>query len=273
MDQPRSVFFLSDHTGITVDTLGKALLAQFPGNQFRRIAVPYIDSKTRASEAARRIEAAAAADELRPIAFGTLPDPSLRQIIRATPALYLDFLEQFIGPLETEFGSGASHAEGKAHDSHTPQYARRIDAINFTLAHDDGVIDNSLDDAEIILVGVSRAGKTPTCLYLSMQFGLNAANFPLTEEDLEAQRLPASLQNHRAKLFGLSIDPARIQQIRQERRPDSRYASLTQCRYEVRQAEKLMRANGIPFLDSTHMSIEEIATKIIQQRDLKRHAF
>ena len=273
MDQTRTVFFLSDHTGITVDTLGQALLAQFPGKRFKRVAVPYVDSPVRAREAAHRIETAAATDQERPIVFGTLPNPDLRQIIRATPALYLDFLEQFIGPLETEFGTGASHAEGKAHDSHTPEYARRIDAINFALAHDDGVIDNSLDQAEIILVGVSRAGKTPTCLYLSMQFGLHAANFPLTEEDLENQRLPASLHAHRSKLFGLSIDPTRIQQIRQERRPDSRYASMAQCRYEVSQAEKLMRVNGIPFLDSTHMSIEEIATKIIQQRDLQRHVF
>ena len=219
------------------------------------------------------VEGRGGADNLSQARIGQSAEGDWAQFICGSGSLDASGGFRRTGPLETEFGSGASHAEGKAHDSHTPQYARRIDAINFTLAHDDGVIDNSLDEAEIILVGVSRAGKTPTCLYLSMQFGLNAANFPLTEEDLEAQRLPASLQNHRAKLFGLSIDPARIQQIRQERRPDSRYASLTQCRYEVRQAEKLMRANGIPFLDSTHMSIEEIATKIIQQRDLKRHAF
>lgn len=273
MGKHRSVFFLSDHTGISVQTLGQALLAQFPGVEFERTNLPYVASTERARQVVEKINQAQQRDGELPIVFSTLPNVEVRNVIRASNALCLDFLEQFIGPLETTLGIPSSHSEGKSHDSGTPQYNRRIDAINYTLAHDDGLTGGSLDGAQIILVGVSRSGKTPTCLYLSMQFGIAAANFPLTEEDLEQGMLPASLETQVDKLYGLSIDPARIQQIRQERRPDSRYASLAQCRYEIQQAEKLMRKHGIPYLDSTQMSIEEIATRIIQERGLERHGY
>ena len=273
MSSHRSVFFLSDHTGITVETLGQSLLAQFPGFRFTRINLPYIDSIAKAKGAADHINRAAATDGETPIVFSTLPDPEVRALVADTEALFLDFLERFIGPLEQTLSTDSSHNAGKAHGSDNPEYLRRMDAVNFTLAHDDGVLSANLDEAEIILVGVSRSGKTPTCLYLSMQFGIRAANFPLTEEDLEELALPGTLESKRDRLFGLSIDPARIQQIRQERRPHSRYASLAQCRYEIKQAEQLMRTNDIPYLDSTHMSIEEIATKIIQERGLERHTY
>ena len=268
----RNIYFLSDHTGITVETLGQALLAQFPDLHFRRTNIPYIDTPDKARAIAARISSENPADQPAPIIFSTLPDAEVRAILARNHGLFLDFLEIFIAPLEETLGVQSSHTDGKTH-GFSGDYQQRIDAINFALAHDDGVDGRSLELADVILVGVSRSGKTPTCLYLSMQFGINAANFPLTEEDLEELRLPQSLHPHRQKLFGLTIDPIHIQQIRQERRPNSRYASLEQCRYEVRQAEQLMRKERIPYLDSTYLSIEELATRIMQERNLKRRVY
>ena len=261
----RSIFFLSDHTGISVETLGNALLAPFPRVQFKRRNLPFIDTIVKAEEARDQILLDHQQSGLPPIVFSTLADPVIRAITRQTDALCFDFLETFTGPLEQSLGVPAVKEDIKVHGlGHTSEYDSRIDALDFTLAHDDGVDSNRLEQADIIMIGVSRAAKTPTCVYLSVQYGLKAANFPITEEDLEDQRLPASLAGLTDKLFALTIDPIRIQQIRQERRPDSRYASLAQCQFEVRQAEKLYRKHKIPFLETTHLSIEELSARIIQ---------
>ncbi len=270
----RTVFYVSDRTGITAEMLGQSLMTQFDGLSFERRTVPFVDTPEKAQQVIDAIAQAAREDGVRPIVFSTLIDEGIRQHIRGAEALVLDFFEIFIAPLEAELATASSHAVGKSHSTgDNKDYNQRISAINFTLSHDDGVTHKGLDEAEIILVGVSRSGKTPTSIYLAMQFGIRAANYPLIPEDLEQQRLPAALVPWRKKLWGLSIRPERLHQIRSERRPDSRYASLSNCRHEIQAAEAVMRTQGIPFLDSTNTSIEEIATTILHQCGLVRHLY
>lgn len=264
----RNAFFISDRTGLTAEVLGRSLLSQFEGIEFHRVTLRYIDAPGKARDAVEEINAAAMADGQRPLVFSTLTTPALRNIIGQADALVLDLFEMFITPLENELGIQSSHAVGRSHSAGAT-YNSRMDAVNFSLDHDDGGISRSLERAEIVLVGVSRCGKTPTSLYLAMQFGIYAANYPLVEEDFEVGKLPAPLLPLRKRLFGLTIAPERLQQIRSERSPNSRYASLENCRREVAAAERMMSQFGIPFLDTTTMSVEEIATTVVHKTGLK----
>jgi [pyruvate, water dikinase]-phosphate phosphotransferase / [pyruvate, water dikinase] kinase len=274
MSTRRTAFFISDRTGITAEMLGQSLLTQFDPIEFNRVTIPFIDSVEDAQAAVQQVNAAARDDGARPIVFSTLVDDAVRQVIARMDALVLDLFEMFIVPLEAELGLHSSHTVGKSHSAtNFKTYNQRIDAINYTLSHDDGATNRNLEDADVILVGVSRSGKTPTCLYLALQFGLKAANYPLIPEDLEKMKLPPALAPFRNKLYGLSITPERLQQIRSERRPDSKYAALTNCRYEVQTAEAIMHQTGIPFIDSTTKSIEELATTILHEAHLIRRVY
>ncbi len=270
----RTVFFISDGTGITAETLGHSLLTQFEGIRFRQVRIPFVTTLAQARNCLAQIRDAAGRDGIRPIVVTTLVDPNIVRLLREADALFLDFFEAFIVPLEDELGSKSSHTIGRSHGQASSQdYINRIEAVNFTLAHDDGASDRNLDKAEVILVGVSRSGKTPTSLYLAMQFGIRAANYPLIPEDFERKRLPEVLYRHHGKLFGLTIAPERLHQIRSERRPDSKYASLANCRFEIGEAQKLMQREGVRWMDSTTKSIEEIAATIMQEVKLDRHVF
>lgn len=270
----RTVFFISDGTGITAETLGHSLLTQFEGIDFRQVRLPFVSTLGQARKCLLQIRHAAERDGIRPIVVTTLVDPNISKILREADALFLDFFEAFIVPLEDELGAKSSHTIGRSHGQASSQdYSNRIEAVNFTLAHDDGASDLNLDRAEVILVGVSRSGKTPTSLYLALQFGIRAANYPLIPEDFDRKKLPEVLYRHHAKLFGLTIAPERLHQIRTERRPDSNYASLANCRFEIEEAQKLMRREGVRWMDSTTKSIEEIATTIMQAVKLDRHVF
>jgi regulator of PEP synthase PpsR (kinase-PPPase family) len=265
----RTVFFVSDGTGITAETFGNSILAQFPA-QPRHVRRPFIDSVEKAAQVAAEIAEVALREGRRPIVFLTLVNDEVRDIIDnpRCKGLVLDMFRSFVEPLEEEFGIKRSHRVGRFSDaSQSAEYHDRIEAINFSLAHDDGQSARNLDVADVILVGVSRCGKTPTSLYLAMQHGIKAANYPLIPEDFERGRLPSLLEPHKGKCFGLTIDAERLSQIRNERRPGSRYAALESCRFEVRAAEMMMRREGIAWLSSTHKSIEEIATTIL--RDLR----
>jgi len=270
----RTIFFVSDGTGITAEMLGHSLLTQFEGIEFTQVVVPFVDTVEKAQECLARIEEVKSRSQARPIVFCTLVDESLRSMLRRADALVLDFFEGFINPLEVEFRTRSSHAVGRSHSvAHNKEYQDRIEAVNYALAHDDGLGSRELARADVILVGVSRSGKTPTCLYMAMQFGIKAANYPLTPDDFERAELPGAVAPLVGKLFGLTITPERLSEIRQERRPDSRYARLENCRYEVEEAEKLMRRYGIEWLNSTTRSIEEIATKVLQAVKLERRAY
>jgi len=270
----RTVFFVSDGTGITVEMLGHSLLTQFEGIEFQHVTVPFVDTVTKARACVARIEDAARNGSARPVVFTTLVNGEVRDVIRAAGAFVLDFFEVFLDPLEAELGAKSSHTIGRSHSAlDTKQYTNRIDAINFALAHDDGVSSRDLDKADVILVGVSRSGKTPTSLYLALKFGIRAANYPLIPEDFDRLQLPTVLEDYRDKLFGLSISPERLTEIRHERRPNSRYANLDNCRFEVQQAEQLMQREGVRWADSTTKSIEEIATTIMQDFKLERRVY
>src|SRR6202165_5742254 len=274
MPQRKRVFFVSDRTGITVEALGSSLLTQFAEMDFLRLTLPFIDSVDKARAVVAQVNDAFRETGQRPLVFSSIVDDAVRAEINKADALVLDVFERFIVPLEAELGSKSMHAVGMAHSSaNVKDYNHRIEAINYTLSHDDGVTHRGLDEADIVLVGVSRSGKTPTCLYMAMQFGIKAANYPLIPEDLEANRIPPSLAPLKQKVWGLSIAPERLHQIRSERRPDSRYAALENCRYEVAAAEKLMKQAQIPFLDSTTKSIEEIATHMLHEAHLVRRVY
>jgi regulator of PEP synthase PpsR (kinase-PPPase family) len=274
MPPRKRVFFVSDRTGITVEALGSSLLTQFADLDFMRLTLPFIDSVEKAREVVSQVNEAHRESGQRPLVFSSIVDDAVRTEINKADGLVLDVFERFIVPLETELGLKSMHAVGRTHSvANVKDYNHRIEAINYTLAHDDGVTHRGLEDADIVLVGVSRSGKTPTCLYMAMQFGIKAANYPLIPEDLDANRLPPSLGPLRHKVWGLSITPERLHQIRSERRPDSRYAALDNCRYEVSAAEKLMRQASIPYLDSTTKSIEEIATHMLHEAHLVRRVY
>jgi hypothetical protein len=268
--QKRTVIYVSDGTGITVETLGHGLLSQFEGIEFKPIRFPFLDSADKARECKARINDVNIRDGRRPIVIMTQTNAEYSTILHEAEAYFIDLFDAFIAPLEQELESRYSRAVGRSHSQSSPEYNARIAAMNFALTHDDGVTDADFSSADIILVGVSRSGKTPTSLYLSMQFSLKVANYPLIPEDFERDQLPAKLHPHRAKLYGLTIAPEQLQRIRHERRPNSKYASLENCRYEVAAAEKLMRREGIKWFDTTSRSIEELAVQLMQEINSER---
>ncbi|MDB5797830.1 MAG: kinase/pyrophosphorylase [Paucimonas sp.] len=269
----RTVFFVSDGTGITAETFGHSVLTQFE-LRFRQIRLPFIDTLEKAHDAVRKINESFEADGRRPIVFSTLVKADLSLVVRQSKGMHMDLIQTFVEPLEQELGVKSSHTIGRSHNiADSDEYKGRIEAINFSLAHDDGQSHKNLADADVILVGVSRSGKTPTSLYLAMQYGIKAANYPLIPEDFERGKLPTGLIPHKDKIFGLSISPERLAEVRNERRPGSKYAAPENCRYEVNEAEKMMRREGIRWMSSTVKSIEEIAATILQEIKHENHIY
>ena len=268
-----TVFFVSDGTGISAETFGNAILAQFEV-KFRHIRIPFVDTVDKAHQAVRQILHTGEIEGRRPIVFTTLVNMEVLSVILEgckDKTMLMDMFSIFVNPLEKELGIKSNHRVGRFSDaSKSQEYRERIEAINFSLAHDDGQLNRDLELSDVILVGVSRSGKTPTSLYLAMQHGLKASNYPLIPEDFERRQLPPALMPHKKKIFGLTIQPERLSEIRNERRPDSKYASLANCRHEVAEAEAMMRRAGIRWLSTTHKSIEEIATTILQEINPER---
>lgn len=271
MSTERTVYLVSDSTGITAETFSHSVLSQFDKVQFNQIRLPFIDSLEKATEVVARINQNAADTGQPPIVFSTLVNPEILNLVRNANGVFLDLFGTFVSHIEQAIGHKSSHSIGRSYMvANSEKYRNRIDAINFSLAHDDGQFITQLDQADVILVGVSRCGKTPTSLYLAMQYAIKAANFPLTPDDFERNALPSTIAPYRSKLFGLSIQPERLAEVRNERRPNSRYAQLEQCRYEVAEAERMMRREGVSWLSSTTKSIEEIATTVLQEVGLDR---
>ena len=267
----RSVFFVSDGTAITAETLGHSLLAQFPNVDFDIHIIPYISSEEAATNVVAEINLRAQQDGQKPLVFDTLVDPYVRDIINTANAINLDVFEGLISKLSEELGTPPTTLVGQTHAvTDSESYKSRIDAVHFALDNDDGARTRHYDKADLILIGVSRSGKTPTSIYLSLQFGIRVANYPLTEEDLDDNRLPAVLRAHKQKLFGLMIDAERLVAIRSERKANSRYASFSQCQMELRAIEGIYISEGIKYLNVSEMSIEEISTRVLQMTGLKR---
>lgn len=266
----RDVLFVSDRTGITAETLGLSLLAQFSGIQFHKHVRRFVSTLDKARAVATEIEALGRARGARPIVFSTLIDADMRQTVAAAECVFFDLVDTFIAPLEIELQQRSAHVIGRSRSTmDQAKYNVRMDAVNYALMTDDGLHPQDYGRADVIVVGVSRAGKTPTCLYLALTFGVYAANYPLVEEDLTSLRLPPALAPYRARLFGLTIDPVRLQQIRRERHATGNYASLSRCQDEVAQAQALFRRENIPWLDAGAMSVEEIATSLLHHLGLQ----
>ncbi len=266
----KKVFFISDGTGITAESLGQSLLTQFENFEFDITTIPFINTEAKAKTV---IESIHNCGDTKPIVFSTLVDTQIRKLFQQAQFLCLDLFHTFISPLEQELQVESNHSIGKTHGVNIENYNNymlRMNAVNFVLNNDDGANIHDYQNADVILIGVSRCGKTPTCLYLAMQFGIYAANYPITEDEEAMHLLPEHLAPYRSRLFGLTIEPRYLAQIRAERRPNSRYCSLQQCQFEIRQVENLFRQTKIPFLETTTRSIEEIATEIMSSCQLKR---
>jgi len=267
----REVFFISDRTGITAETLGHSLLSQFENIDFKIRSITFVDDAVKARQAITAINKSFDRHQIKPLVFSTLIDDAIKTEVKKSQGFFLDLFDTFIKPLELELGEESSHALGKTHGMGSySDYKLRIDAINYTLKNDDGAIVKEYPEADIILLGVSRSGKTPTCLYLALHYGMQAANYPLVEDDLKNPYLPDFLKPFKDKCFGLTIEPMRLSQIRFERRAHGKYAELDQCKLEVRQAEKMFEIEKIPYLNTSTVSIEEISATIMQHTGIKR---
>lgn len=267
----RFAYMISDGTGITVESLGNSLMTQFENIIFEKKTIPYVDTMEKAEAIVQELNACVQSTGSKPIAFITLVDPEICEHIKQANACVLDLFSTFVNPLEQELGEKSSYTVGRTHSvANVASYDQRIEAINFALAHDDGVKTKGYEQADIILIGVSRCGKTPSCLYMALQFGILAANYPFTQDDLTNFKLSDHLRPYKKKLFGLTIDPQRLQHIRTERRPNSQYASNQQCKREIAEVENMYQQEQIPFLNSTRYSIEEIVTKIMAAANIKR---
>lgn len=268
----RTVFYISDQTGITTEKLGAALLGKFPQIEFRKENFPFADTPAKVSQALMKVKNRYLLDKQHPIIVSSVINPELRKLLNVDYAVTLDFFEAFIGKLEAELGCKATMEVSKIHGiGDEDKYNHRIEAIQYSLDNDDGVSARNYDEADIIIVGVSRVGKTPTSIYLAVNYGLKAANYPFAETDLKGDHLPKILVPYHHKLFGLSIEPERLHNIRTHRLPNSKYAQLATCTTEIHAAEQMMHNCGIPFLNTSHKSIEEISVAIMQQVRLKRH--
>lgn len=267
--QQRIVFFVSDRTGISAEGMGEALLEQFENVKFKRISEPFIKTAEKAHELVAKINQMAEEQEHRPIVFSSVANDEVLEIVKKANALHISFFDAFLGEMERELGMTARHEVGSRFQN-IERYDARMEAVNFTLNHDDGVSDKDFKQADVILVGVSRSGKTPTCLYMALQYGIRAANYPLTPDDLDNNDLPRMLKPYKHKLFGLTIQPERLHDIRQERRPDSTYSAISTCRNEVEEAQAMFRRHNIPFTNTTSKSVEELAVSILQACNLKR---
>lgn len=267
----RYVFTVSDRTGITAESLALSLLCHFPSLNFKTVALPFVDTPEKARDSVRKINEASEKLGVPSLIFATLADDEIRNIIASGSGVLFDLFDHFLAPLEKELDLESEHSIGSSHGVLNPnKYTARISALNFTMRTDDGMNADHYEHAELVVIGVSRTAKTPTSLYLALHYGVSTANFPLLEEDIERARLPDKILRHRKKLFGLTIDPALLQQVRQARYDKGRYAQLRQCEYEVGQAEALYRRERIPFVDTTAKSVEEIATTILHKFNLNR---
>lgn len=265
----RSVFFVSDRTGKTAESIGESLLSQFDGIAFNDKTFAFITNAEKAHSVAGSIRREQRRTGKKPLVFSTLVDSELENIICGTDACVISLFNAFIGPLEESLGIESSHTMGKPHEEYDDKdYKTRIDAIDFTINNDDGIATTNYAKADVILLGVSRTAKTPTCLYLALNFSIKAANYPLTDDDLDSNEMPKFLQPHLNKLIGLTIKAGQLSRIRQQRRPGSEYASLRKCKKEIKRAEEIMKKAELCVLDSTAMSIEEIAVNVVRKKKL-----
>ncbi len=266
----RSAFYISDGTAITAETLGHATLSQFQF-EIEHVTLPFIESQEKAQQVQNQINRRFKTTGHRPFVFHTFVDEKLAQTVCESKCISFDVLKPFTSKISEQLNVAATPVKHRTHSIKEERYDHRIEAMNFALANDDGQTTENYDDADVILVGVSRSGKTPTSIYLALQYGIKAANYPFTEEDMEDMKLNESLRANKRKIFGLTIEPERLAAIRHERYANSKYSSLRQCRMELREVERMYKSNKIPYINTTHFSVEEISAKITSAMKLVRY--
>ncbi|MBT0075662.1 kinase/pyrophosphorylase [Vibrio alginolyticus] len=273
-NQSRDVFYVSDGTAITCETLGHVVLGQFPFIPNEK-TFPFVESQDKATDVVKEIETSYQRNGVKPLVFFSIVVPEVREMLLEAPAYSYDVLESIVQKVQDDIQMAPkpklqrSRSVGKDSDT----YFDRITAIEYTLAHDDGITLKGLEQADIILLGVSRSGKTPTSLYMAMQFGLRVVNYPFIAEDVKMMRLLPEFEIHRHKLFGLTIDPERLTEIRENRLSGSDYASTEQCKLELDTVEALFRREAIPYINTSSLSVEEITTRILEKAGMKRRLF
>ena len=265
----RAVFFVSDSTGITAETLGSALLANFPGLPFSRHTIPFVDTIEGARAVARDVQRVSEPGA-QPVIFTTVKSADILAELQVPGAIVVDLLGGHLTELEVALGTTRSEQLGQFHGvGDIERYFARMRAVEYAIEHDDGQSGRALDIADVIIIAPSRCGKTPTTMYLALQYGLLVANYPLTDDDFPTDDLPRTVNRYAAKCFGLTTTPLRLSQVRHERRPNSVYSSLAQCTLELRRAEDLYRRNRVPFLNSSTKSVEEMSAVIMQSMRLR----
>ncbi|ACY53333.1 kinase/pyrophosphorylase [Vibrio diabolicus] len=273
-NQSRDVFYVSDGTAITCETLGHVVLGQFPFIPNEK-TFPFVESQDKVADVVKEIETSYQRNGVKPLVFFSIVVPDVREMLLEAPAYSYDVLESIVQKVQDDIQMAPkpklqrSRSVGKDSDT----YFDRIAAIEYTLAHDDGITLKGLEQADIILLGVSRSGKTPTSLYMAMQFGLRVVNYPFIAEDVKMMRLLPEFEIHRHKLFGLTIDPERLTEIRENRLSGSDYASTEQCKLELDTVEALFRREAIPYINTSSLSVEEITTRILEKAGMKRRLF
>ena len=265
----RTVFFVSESTGITAETLGKSLLSQFPHIEFTYHQCSFVNSKSKAESLVKEINEESARHSYRPLVFATMPEDEINKIIETADCHYYEIFESFLDQIGHDLHTEPTRESGLSHGLINEKvYDARIDALNFTLKHDDAMVLKTLGDADVIIIGVSRSGKTPTSLYLALKFGIKAANYPITDDDFNQNKLPEVLLQNREKLFATSINAKRLHQIRDKRRPNSQYSSLSTCKSEIKKAQALYEKYGLYPMDVSSQSIEELAAQIVRKLSL-----
>lgn len=260
------VFFVAGGTGISAETLGNMMLQQFPSVRFVREKLPFIKTVQQANDALAQLDAAKTS-LVTPLVFSTVAVEEIREILSRTQCAFIDLFGSHLDIVERVLHVNAAHNASSPHGvSDQGLYDARMKAVEFAIEHDDGQSLRQLDKADLILTAPSRCGKTPTTMYLALQYGLRVANYPLVEEDFQTGGLPRPIAPYADKCYGILSTAIRLSQVRSERRPGSAYATLAQCTYELRRAEALFRAHRIPYINSAAMSVEEMAATILQTR-------
>ena len=267
VDHPnRTVFFVSESTGITSETMGHSLLSQFPHIDFTYIQRPYVDTVEKAEKLVEEISQVCQNLGFRPLVFATMPDLAINKLLESADCYYYEIFENFIDKIGHDLHTKPTRESGLSHGLvNEKTYDLRIDALNFTLKHDDAMVLKTLGDADVIIVGVSRSGKTPTSLYLALKYGIKAANYPITDSDFEKHALPDVLLENREKLFATTIEATRLREIREKRRAGSQYAAIQTCKSELKKAQQLYDKYGLVPMDVTHQSIEELSAQIVRK--------
>ena len=268
MWKSKDVYYISDSTGILITNLAHALLCQFPEINFHEEKFPFV----RTVEEAEKILAYILkhSSGRRPIIFSTITDPKVRQVLDSPEVEFFDAFDYFLQRLENSLEATALRVPGFSRHIDHISMADRVEAIHFCLEHDDGTRVQEYDEANVIMLGVSRTGKTPVSVYLATQMGLKAANFPLTSEHLDVYQLPEHIRRNRKCAIGLTTTPELLHSVREKRYAGSKYAHFSTCREEIRKAEQIFERYQIPIVNTAGKSIEEIATQVTQEMGLSK---